>query len=224
MAGSITTTTNSYSSGITNLVGKAAGIYTKAKSAIDYSKAGNLSLSEFISKLRKYGVLTKSKYEVNFSGIDGISFFITDLSVPSIHRNFGNLHYRGQTVEIPITIEYDHDFSMTVINDAKGKLYSTIVNWLMTVDGDSMIDSGYTMSVRILGDGESSEGLTLMFEGVRFKTVGGITLNSGDSGASTFNLGCSAIKFSVVEGKLTQIAGILGAASDAVSTVAGFLK
>lgn len=224
MSGIVNQTTSSAGNGLTNAIGSIAGIYEKGKSAANYEKAGNASLQQFLSKLTKYGTIVKARYEVSFSGIENLTFFITDINVPSIRRNFSNLHYYGQTVEIPTVIEYEHDFSMTIINDGKGILYSTIANWLMTVEGDSLIDSGYTMTLRMLGDGVNTHGLTIVFEGVRFKSIGGLSVSSTDSGISTFNLNCSAIRYSVMAGELTQIGLIAGAVNDATKLLTNFIN
>ena len=163
-----------------------------------FSKAGRASLREFIDKIKKYGTSIKARYEVTFSGIDNLTFFVTDINVPSVRRNFGILHYHGQSVEVPVTVEYEHDFNMTVINDGQGILYPTFVNLLLNMKNKSEIDSGYDMTVRIFGDGQNTSGIAVILFGVRFKTVSGLTANSGDTGISTFTVGCTAIKYDVL--------------------------
>jgi len=163
-----------------------------------FARAGRGSLKEFIDKVKTYGTSIKAKYEVTFSGIDNLTFFVTDINVPSVRRNFGILHYRGQTLEVPVTIEYEHDFNMTVINDGQGVLYPTFVNLLLNMKEKSAIDSGYDMTVRIFGDGLNNAGIAIVLFGVRFKTISGITMNSGDTGVSTFTVGCTAIKYDVL--------------------------
>lgn len=203
---------------ITNIISKVASGYTKAKASFDYSKAGSASLLDFIEKLGKYGTIVDSKYEVTFSGIDDFTFFITDLNIPSIRRNTTQLHYFGQMVEVPQTIEYEHDFNMTVINDGNGIMYSTLANWLLTVGGDSILDSGYTMTVRLFGDGQNDDGLQIILDGVRFKNIGGLRMSSSSSNISTFDIGCSAIKFTITAGgMMSKIGGFAGAAKDALN-------
>ena len=206
---------------VSNLLGKTASIYERASSFFNYESEGSASVLQFLNMISKYGTLMNANYEVSFSGIRDITFFVTSINIPSIKRHFTSVLYEGQMVEIPQMIEYEHDFNMTILNDGKGYLYSTISNWLLTVEGDSLIDSGYTMTVRLLGDGENTEGLTFQLEGVRFKNIGTLTQSSSDSGVSTFTLACSAIRYSVVAGSLSKISMALGGLKDIVSTIKG---
>ena len=191
---------------IENLLGAFTQINTAFK-----KDEGEASLQKFYKKISEYGTIVKSRYEVSFSGIDDLTFFISDIDVPQIRMNVTQVYYEGQMVEIPQNFEFDHDFSMTVLCDGKGILYSTVVNWLMTVGGDSLLNSGYTMTLRALGDGVNTDGLTIVFNGVRFKAVSGLSFSNQDQGIATFTVNCSAINFTVTQGSIKRVAGILGA-------------
>ena len=193
------------------------GAFTKVKTAFQDSE-GESSLKKFYQKVSEYGTIVRARYEVNFSGIDNLTFFITDIDVPAIRMNVTQVYYEGQMVEVPQIYEFDHDFSMTVLCDGKGVLYTTMVNWLMTVGGDSLLNSGYTMTLRALGDGVNTDGMTITFNGVRFKNVSGLSFSSSDSSLMTFNVQCSAINFTATMGSLQKASGIFGA----LGTLGGF--
>lgn len=193
------------------------GAFTKIKTAFSDNE-GESSLQKFYQKVSEYGTLVRARYEVNFSGIENLTFFITDIDVPSIRMNVTQVYYEGQMVEVPQVYEFDHDFNMTVLCDGKGILYTTVVNWLMTVGGDSLLNSGYTMTIRALGDGVNTDGMTITFNGVRFKNISGLSFSSSDPSLATFNIGCSAINFTATMGSLKKIAGIFGA----LGTLGGF--
>lgn len=89
-------------------------------------------------------------------------------------QNVGTLYYDGKIVEFPQNTEYEHDFSMTVINDSSGYIYSALTNLVMGETGKFLMDSGYTMSIRAIGD-DNHSGSTIMLNGVRIKTVGGLS-------------------------------------------------
>jgi hypothetical protein len=129
--------------------------------------------------------------------------------------------YEGQQVEVPQTIEFEHDFNVTILNDGEGYIYSTISNWLLTVGGDSLLDSGFTMTLRMLGDGKNDSGLTIQFNGVRFKNINGLQVNNTDSNISTFTVACSAINYTVVAGKLTKVSGVAGIVKDVFNYASG---
>lgn len=200
---------------IDTLISRGASAFTKISGSQNQDIKGSATLSKFIEKLGSYGTLVKARFEVSFSGIDDLTFFISDINIPTVRLNMGNLSFNAQTVEVPINYEFEHDFSMTVINDAKGMLYTTLLNWIMTVEGDSVIDSGYTMIVRSLGDGQNTHGIVFTLNGVRFKNLTGLSYSSQDTGISTFQLNASAINFTAtMGGTISKIGGYVGAAQD----------
>ena len=192
-------------------LGNALGAITQVQTGLA-NNAGEKSLLDFINKINQYGVSIKARYEVNFSGIEDITFFVTDITIPDLRQNFGNVYFEGKSVEIPINIEYGHDMTLTMLNDGKGMIYTTIVNWLMNQDaGDSLVDSGYTMTVRSLGDGQNHMGMTIVLNGVRMKSISGLTFASTDASISTFALNISVISFSATMGSLQKVSGFAGA-------------
>lgn len=192
-------------------IGNALGAITQVQTGMA-NNSGEKTLLDFINKINKYGVSIRARYEVNFSGIEDLTFFVTDITMPDLRQNFGNVYYEGKSVEIPINIEYGHDMTLTLLNDGKGMIYSTIVNWLMNQDaGESMVNSGYTMTIRSLGDGQNHNGMTIVLNGVRMKTISGLTFTSTDSNISTFSLNISVISFTATMGSLQKISGFAGA-------------
>ena len=192
-------------------IGNALGAITQAQTGLA-NNAGEKSLLDFINKINQYGVSIKAKYEVNFSGIEDITFFVTDITIPDLRQNFGNVYFEGKSVEIPINIEYGHDMTLTMLNDGKGMIYTTIVNWLMNQDaGESVVNSGYTMTVRSLGDGQNHKGMTIVLNGVRMKSISGLTFASTDASVSTFALNISVVSFTATLGSLQKVSGFAGA-------------
>lgn len=192
-------------------IGNALGAITQVQTGMANS-SGEKTLLDFINKINEYGVSLKARYEVNFSGIEDITFFVTDVSIPEVRQNFGNVFFEGKSVEIPINIEYGHDMTLTLLNDAKGVIYSTIMNWMMNQDsGESVVNSGYTMSIRQLGDGGGHKGMTIVLNGVRMKSISGLNFVSTDATVSTFSLTMSAISFTATMGSLQKVSGFAGA-------------
>lgn len=193
-------------------IGNALAAVTQVQTGLANS-SGEKSLMDFIGKMNQYGVSLKAKYEVNFSGIEGITFFVNDINVPELRQNFGNVFFEGKSVEVPINYEYGHDVTMILLNDAKGLIYTTIVNWLMNNNSsdESMVNSGYTMTIRALGDGQNHDGMTITLNGVRMRAVSGLNFNSSDMSVSTFTLNLSVISFTATMGKLQKVSGLAGA-------------
>ena len=194
-------------------IGNALGAWTQYRTG-QANSAGEKSLMDFLQKIDKYGVNVKARFEANFSGIEDLTFFITDITTPDLRQNFGNVYFEGKSVEIPINIEYGHDMTVTLLNDAEGILYSTIVNWLLNQDsGESIVNSGYTMTLRSLGDGSTHKGMTIVLEGVRMKNISGLNFSSSDSNISTFSVSLSVISFKATLGNLQEVSGNIGALS-----------
>lgn len=198
-------------------LGNALGALTKKQTGSS-NNTGEKTLIDFINKINAYGISTKARYEVNFSGISDLTFFVTDINIPDIRQNFGNIYFEGKSVEIPVNIEYSHDISMTLLNDAEGIIYTTIINWLFNQDsGESIVNSGYTMTIRLLGDGLNHKGMTITLNGVRMKGINGISLSSSDSGILTFGLSLSVVSFTATMGSVQKTSGFMGALKSLLS-------
>ena len=101
-----------------NILGAATGIST----ALSKEKG----LRTFLDNVNSFGIQVANNYEVNFSGLADITFYITDITIPSVQTNFAELYYNGRKVDIPINYDYSHEFTITVLNDAQGYIYSAI--------------------------------------------------------------------------------------------------
>jgi len=72
--------------------------------------------------------------------------------------------------------EYDHEFNMTVINDAQGYVYSALVNFIASDSSNVLANSGYTMTVKALtGDEKNYAGSMITLNGVRIESVSGLS-------------------------------------------------
>ena len=69
---------------------------------------------------------------------------------------------------VPVSYEYDHDFSMTVLNDANGYIYSAIANFIMSDATTNLIGNSYTMLVKALTGDDHYKGTVYTLNGVRF--------------------------------------------------------
>ena len=97
------------------------------------------------------------------------------MTLPGQHQNFTTVHYDGKEVYIPVSYEYDHDFSMTVLNDANGYIYSAVTNFMVSDMSTSLVGSGYTMLVKALTGDSNYKGTTYTLNGVRFSSVSGLS-------------------------------------------------
>ena len=78
------------------------------------------------------------------------------------------MNYDGKEVFVPVSYEYDHDFSMTVLNDANGYIYSAITNFIMSDATTNLIGNSYTMLVKALTGDDNYKGTVYTLNGVRF--------------------------------------------------------
>ncbi len=191
-------------------MGLSLGGLAGAANALATGFSSSSSLKKFISTMDSLGVQITSRYEAIFSAIPQATFFITQLNTPSMKQNITTMYYDGKVVEIPQNVEYEHDFSMTIINDSSGYIYSALTNLVMGETGKFLMDSGYTMSIRAIGD-DNHKGSTIMLNGVRIKSVGGLSYQNSGGDVQTFNLNCSAVDFTVTPGAAQAVAGVTNA-------------
>ena len=168
------------------------------------------SLKKFISAISNFGLQTKCRFEVNFSGLEDVTFFVTNITTPGLKQNIGNVYYDGVAVEVPINYEYEHDFEMTILNDASGYIYSTVTSFLLNDASTAFTNSGYTMTIKGIGDNHS-KGHVITLNGVRLKHCTGLSYDYSSGEVQTFTVQCSAIDFNATPGSLSKVGGVINA-------------
>lgn len=185
-----------------NLLGAAASLQS--------GFGGNSSLKDFLSQMDNMGVQITSRFEATFSAIPQTTFYIQNITTPGMKQNITSLYFDGKLVEIPQNFEYEHDFSMTIINDASGIIYTSLVNFIMSDTGSFLANSGYTITIKAIGD-NNNKGATIKLNGVRIKSVGNLQFQQNGGEVQTFTVNCSAIDFEYAPGALGKVTGITGA-------------
>ena len=185
-----------------NLLGAAASLQS--------GFGGNSSLKSFLSQMDSMGVQITSRFEATFSAIPQTTFYIQNITTPGMKQNITSLYFDGKLVEIPQNFEYEHDFSMTIINDASGIIYTSLVNFVMSDTGSFLANSGYTITIKAIGD-NNSKGATIKINGVRIKSIGGLQFQQSGGEVQTFTVNCSAIDFEYAPGALGKVTAITGA-------------
>ena len=127
------------------------------------------------------------------------------------------IYYNGRKVEIPINFDYNHDFTITVLNDAQGYLYSAVTNFIMSDAANKMAKSGYSLSIKAMNGDDKYKGMLLTLENVRFQNVTGLQFGYSDNDISTFDINCKLISWTATPGALGNIAAIAGGATSLIS-------
>lgn len=191
-----------------NLIGAANSI------ASGFSEEN--SLQQFLTSLDDLGVQITSRYECIFSAIPQTTFFIKNISTPTMRQNSTMLHFDGKEVEIPQNFEYTHDFSMTVINDASGIIYSALCNFIMNDFTSKLVNSGYSITIKT-AKSKNTNGTTITLNDVRVKNIGALQFDHAGGDVQTFNVDCTAVDFTTSMGQTGKIGGIVGAIEKLIS-------
>ena len=108
-----------------NLLGAAANLPTA------FSK--EKSVKSFLERINDFGIQVANNFEVNFSGLEDITFFVQDVSFDGIEMQFETIYYNGRSIQIPCGVhDYGHSGSMSIINDGNGYIYAAITNFMMS--------------------------------------------------------------------------------------------
>jgi hypothetical protein len=127
------------------------------------------------------------------------------------------LNYDGRVVDIPVNFDYDHEFSMTVRNDAQGYIYSALHNFIMNGTGKILANSGYTMTIKALTGDKNFSGSMITLRGVRIESIGGLSFGHSDNDISTFDISGKIIDFVHTPGALGKTSNIIGMANNLLS-------
>lgn len=188
-------------------IGNLLGSVTHASTAV----SKETGVKAFLNTFRKYGAQVKNNFEVNFSGLQDLTFFITNISVPGIKQHMTTLNYDGRVVDIPVNFDYDHEFSMTVRNDAQGYIYSALHNFIMNGTGKVLANSGYTITIKALTGDKNYKGALVTLSGVRLENVSGLDWGYEDNSIQTFTVSGKVQSVSYTPGGIQKAAGLIGA-------------
>ena len=183
-----------------NLLGAVANI----RSAVSHEK----TLKSFLNNINDFGVQVKNNFEVNFSGLEEITFRVQDIKLPSVKANTTEVHFDGHSVPIVVNYDFDHDFSMTFINDADGYIYSAISELIMSDLTTALANGGYTMIVKALTGDDNYAGTKITCAGVRLTNIDGLDFSQSANDIQTFSVSGTMQKYSVAPGALGTAASI----------------
>ncbi len=187
-------------------LGNLLGGITNLTTALSHEKG----VKAFLHNINKFGIQTKNNFEVNFSGLEQATFFIQSIELPGLHQNFTEVYYDGNKIDIPINHEYDHEFSMTVLNDAQGYIYSALTNFIVSDSTNILANSGYTMTIKALTGDKNYSGSMITLNGVRIENISGLSFGYDQNDIQTFNISGKLIDFTVTPGALGTASNILG--------------
>ena len=103
---------------------------------------------------------------------------------------------------------------MTVLNDAKGYIYSALTNFIMSDSSNVLMNSGYTLVLRAMTGAEKKwEGMNITINGARFESIVGLDFGHDSNSIQTFTVNGKLIDYTVTPGALTKASGIVGAVS-----------
>lgn len=187
-------------------LGNLLGGITNLTTTLSHEKG----VKAFLHNINKFGIQTKNNFEVNFSGLEQATFFIQSIELPGLHQNFTEVYYDGNKIDIPINHEYDHEFSMTVLNDAQGYIYSALTNFIVSDSTNILANSGYTMTIKALTGDKNYSGSMITLNGVRIENISGLSFGYDQNDIQTFNISGKLIDFTVTPGALGTASNILG--------------
>ena len=191
-------------------MGLALGGLLGAAASLTTAASDDKSFKNFLKNINNFGIQVKNNFEVNFSGLEDITFFVQDINFAGVKQNFTEVTFDGRKVDIPINHEYEHSGSMTIIDDAQGYIYSAITNFLLSDSSNVMMNSGYTMTIKILTGDSNYSGSLVTLRGVRLESVDGLTFGYDQNAIQTFSLQFKYIDFTHTPGALGTAAGIIG--------------
>ena len=168
------------------------------------------TVKSFLDIVDSFGIQVKNNFEVNFSGLTDVTFFITNINLPNLTQNFTEIYYNGRKIDIPINYDYSHEFTMTVLNDAQGYIYPVVQNFIMSEATNTLAQTGYTMTIKAMTGDKNYKGTLITLNNVRFESVTGLSFGYSDNDVSTFDINCKLLDYSCTPGALGSLAAVAG--------------
>lgn len=191
-----------------NLLGAAANLTT--------ATGKEKSLKQFLKTIDNFGIQVTNNFEVNLFGLEDITFFVQSVTFGGMNQKFEDIYYKGRSIPVPTFVDYDHNGSMTVINDANGYIYAAVSNFLMT-NSPNLINNGIVMTIKCLTGDSTYKGSLITLNSVRLEKLDGMTFQYNGGEPSTFNIQFNYLDFTFTPGALGKAAGIIGAVDKLIS-------
>jgi len=167
------------------------------------SSTGRKTLLQFLYHVDQYGIQVQNNFEVVFHRFENnFTFFVNSIELPGSRQNTCEVFYDGIKILIPVNYEHDHEFSMTLLNDANGYVYTLIKTWIEFDSYNHYTDPGSTMLIKALtgqiyADGNNQyDGSRIYCKGVRFTSISGLSYGQGNNDIQTFTVQGTLIEYS----------------------------
>ena len=114
---------------------------------------------------------------------------------------------------IPINYDHEHEFSMTVINDSNGLLYTAFKTYIELDTYNHYSNSGQSILIKSLtgqvytydgGKVMPYAGARILCDGVRFTSISGLQYGQSNNEIQTFTLQGTMISYSHLPTDLSQ--------------------
>lgn len=185
-----------------NILGAAASLTT----ALQQPK----SLKEYLHIMSKFGIQVTNNFEINFSGLQDVTFFVTTINFDGIEVKTDEVYYDGQSIPIPLKMVYGHSGSMTVINDGNGYIYAALKAFVEANSNVTKVDNGYKLTIKCLTGDDKYKGSVITLTSIFFNKIDGLQFQYQGGDVSTFNVGFSFRDFEFTPGALALVGGING--------------
>lgn len=133
-----------------------------------------------------------------------------------LQQKFDDLWYNGRSVPVPSYIDYDHEGTIKLLNDAQGYLYAAISNFLLS-NSAKMISNGVVMTIKCLTGDPKYKGSIITLNNVRISKVDGLSFEYSGGGVSEIQLSFNYLDFTFTPGALGKASGIVGAIDKLIS-------
>lgn len=178
---------------------------------------GKRPLRAFLNHINKFGVQVQNNFEVEFEGLEGLTLFVQSFELPGSKQNTCEIFYDGIKLTLPVNYESEHEFSMTIINDAQGFIYSAIKSYIEYDAFNHYSSSQKRMVIKALTGqinstpvlrkhetylkGDMSldvayQGSYIIAYGVRFNSISGLTYGQSNNEIQTFTVQGTLIEYS----------------------------
>ena len=155
-------------------------------------------LSKFYETIGNSGVIIKSNYECHFENFikdsgreDSLTFYCQSINIPGLKTSNTELFYKGRSIQIPTFVEQEHDFQMTIINDASGYIYSTMRGFSTSQYSFFNKQHGNNqpyIKIYSLSDCVNYGGMVIELRDILINNVSSLDLSHSDSSIQTFTV------------------------------------
>lgn len=175
-----------------------------------------VSLQKYLNSMSQNQMRTTNMFEMSittgYADIDkvfeGITMYVEGFAAPERTQNYADVGFKGTTVPVPTTLQFQQDHEITVRADTNGEIRRAFLAWAAKVTdpdieggsvfaGDRRLNNNSVVRLQLLDNDMTAVAEVYKLHGVKVASVGALQMSNTDSNIAQFSVNLKSVFWSI---------------------------